>query len=151
MTGALTNRETANILEMEPTGNARAWSFIDEPIIRMSTTYVQTGKWKLDEIIQDTKNGYYLKKAAGGQADASADFMFNAEYVQRIENGELTEIYRAAAITGNAFEVLSSVDAVGRDWKLDGGGGYCLKGQPIKVDSGGPSIRCIGLLGGSSH
>lgn len=149
MVGALTNRETAEILNMTPTGNARAWSFIDEPIIRMTTTYVQAGEWSLKDIIQDTKDGFYLKKAAGGQADASADFMFNADYVQKIENGELKEIYRATAINGNAFEVLTSVDAVGKDWKLDGGGGFCLKGQPIKVDSGGPSIRCVGLLGGS--
>jgi len=144
----LHNRETAYRMGQRPTGNARAWSFLDEPIVRMTTTYLEKGGWNLEEMIQETKKGYYLKKAAGGQADSSADFMFNANYIQKIEDGELGEIYRASVITGNAFEVLSSVNAVGKDWNLDESGGFCVKGQPIKVTSGGPSIRCRGLLGG---
>ena len=54
----------------------------------------------------------------------------------------------AATVTGNAFEVLRSVDAVSREFHWDLGSGHCGKGQPAKVDAGGPYIRCQALLGG---
>ena len=41
-----------------------------------------------------------------------------------------------------------TVDAVGKDFEYDIGTGYCMKYQPIKVDGGGPHIRCIAIVGG---
>jgi TldD protein len=41
-----------------------------------------------------------------------------------------------------------SVDAVGKDFKYDIGTGYCGKYQPMKVDGGGPHIRCTAIIGG---
>ena len=37
---------------------------------------------------------------------------------------------------------------VSREFKLDLGSGYCGKGQPAKVDAGGPYIRCKAMIGG---
>jgi TldD protein len=55
---------------------------------------------------------------------------------------------RGVTITGNAFDVLRSVDRVSREFVWDLGSGHCGKGQPAKVDAGGPYIRCTALLGG---
>jgi len=44
--------------------------------------------------------------------------------------------------------VLQSVDAVSRDFLWDLGSGHCGKGQPAKVDAGGPYIRCRAIVGG---
>jgi TldD protein len=69
----------------------------------------------------------------------------------RIEKGKITKLYRGATISGQAFDVLSSVDAVSREFQLDLGAGYCGKGQPAKVDAGGPYIRCRAVIGGTQE
>jgi TldD protein len=37
---------------------------------------------------------------------------------------------------------------VSRDFLWDLGSGHCGKGQPAKVDAGGPYIRCRAIVGG---
>lgn len=148
LTGFLHNRETASIMGVEPTGNARAWEYDFEPIIRMRNTYIEKGEWKEEEIIEDTKRGYILKGADTGHADANAQFVFETKEAYAVENGEVKELLRGVIITGNAFHVLKSVDAVGRNFGLGGGFGTCRKNQPAKIDSGGPTVRCRVLVGG---
>lgn len=140
-------RETAMILGMRPTGNARAQSYAHPPIVRMRNTYMLPRDWKPDEIIEETKIGYYLKGAMGGQADTNGEFMFSVQEAWRIENGELKEPYRGVTVSGNALTVLSSVDAVGNDLVI-GFPGTCGKFQAVPVDGGGPHIRCQIRIGG---
>jgi len=84
----------------------------------------------------------------GGQADSNAEFMFGVREARRIVDGKLGELVRGATISGNAFDVLKSVDAVGNDFKWDLGAGTCGKGQAAKVDAGGPHLRCKATIGG---
>ncbi len=144
----LHNRETAAILDAEPTGNARAFEYDNEPLIRMRNTYIEPRDYTLDEIIRETKHGYLIKGARNGQADANGEFMFASQEAYLIKNGEIRQLFRGASISGQAFDVLMSVDAVGKDFKYDIGTGYCGKYQPIKVDGGGPHIRCTAIVGG---
>jgi TldD protein len=74
--------------------------------------------------------------------------MFGAEEVFLIEKGEVKELLRGESISGNAFEVLQSIDMVGSEFQYDIGTGYCGKYQPAKVDGGGPYIRCTATIGG---
>jgi TldD protein len=74
--------------------------------------------------------------------------MFGVQEARRIRNGKLCEMVRGVTITGIAFDVLQTVDAVSTEFRWDLGSGYCGKGQPAKVDAGGPYIRCQALLGG---
>lgn len=144
----LHNRESAMIFGIEPTGNARAFQYDDEPLIRMRNTFIEPRTDKLEDMIKETKHGYVVKGARNGQADANGEFMFGAEEVYRIENGEVKELMKGASISGNAFEVLRSVDLVGDEFQYDIGTGYCGKYQPAKVDGGGPYIRCVAVIGG---
>lgn len=146
--GYMHSRETAAEMGAEPTGNARAQDYSFAPIVRMRNTYMEPGDWKPEEIIAETREGYYLKGALGGQADTNGEFMFAVQEAWRIEKGELTEAYRGVAVSGNALEVLGSVDAVGRDFKI-GFPGTCGKGQAAPVDGGGPHIRCRIMVGGA--
>jgi len=144
----LHNRETASIMDAAPTGNARAWEYDFEPIIRMRNTYIERGDWKKEEIIEDTKKGYLLKGAGAGQADSNAEFMFQVKEAYTIENGELGNLLRSVIMMGNAFDVLKTVDAVSETFDFDMGFGACGKNQPAKVDGGGPFIRCDVVVGG---
>jgi TldD protein len=144
----LHNRQSADEYGVEPTGNARAYEYSDEPIIRMRNTGIMPGKSTLEEIIAGVKEGYLLKGARGGQADANAEFMFGAEEAYRITSGKVGELLRSVTISGQAFDVLMSVDAVSKDFKWDMGFGHCGKWQYAKVDGGGPYIRCNAIIGG---
>ncbi len=144
----LHNRESALVFDTESTGNARAFQYNDEPLIRMRNTFIEPGTDKLADMIKETKRGYVVKGARNGQADANGEFMFGAEEVYLVENGEVRELMKGASISGNAFDVLKSVDMVGNEFQYDIGTGYCGKFQPAKVDGGGPYIRCAALIGG---
>ncbi len=144
----LLDRERAKVFGVESTGNARAYEYSDIPLIRMRNTYIERGEWKKDEIIEDTRHGFLLSGARGGQADSNAEFMFGISKVYEIKNGSIEKLYRGTTLTGNAFEVLSNVDAVSREFEFAMGYGQCGKWQPAKVDGGGPYLRTIALLGG---
>ncbi len=144
----LHNRESAARFGVAPTGNARAWEFSDQPLIRMRNTYIEPGEATLEEMIAGVSDGYLLEGPQGGQADATGEFMFGVQEARRIRNGRVAELVRGVTISGIAFDVLQTVDAVSREFRWDLGSGYCGKFQPAKVDAGGPYLRCRAVLGG---
>ena len=144
----LHNRESAAKYGVDPTGSARAWEYSDQPLIRMRNTYLAPGETTLEEMIASTKDGYLLDGPRNGQADATGEFMFGVQEARRIRDGKLCELVRGVTISGIAFDVMQTVDAVSNEFKWDLGSGYCGKGQPAKVDAGGPYIRCQAILGG---
>jgi TldD protein len=144
----LHNRESAAEFGVKPTGNARAWLFNDEPLIRMRNTYLLPGNDNLSDMIAGIDDGYLVEGAGSGQADANGEFMFGTGYVYRIQNGQKVELLREATLSGIAFDVLRTVDAVSKEFRWDLGTGYCGKGQAAKVDAGGPYIRCKITVGG---
>jgi TldD protein len=142
------NKETAYLMGAEPTGNARAWEYDYEPLIRMRNTYIEGGDWREEEIFEDTRTGYVFKGAGAGQADANGEFMFNVKEAYTLEGGEEKELLRSVSMMGNAFDVLKTVDAAGSKVVFDMGFGACGKHQLAKVDGGGPLLRCQVLVGG---
>ena len=83
----LSSRETAAKLNIQSSGNARS-GIGDQPIVRMSNTYLKPGKMNFDELVEDIKNGIYLKGSRGGQVDTGKGvFQFNAAESFMIEMG----------------------------------------------------------------
>lgn len=144
----LHDRESAARFKVAPTGNARAWEYDNEPLIRMRNTYIAPGDATLEDMITSMEDGYLLDGAANGQADANGEFMFGTRAAYRVIDGKKGPLLRGVNISGQAFEVLRSVDRVGRDFCWDLGAGHCGKGQPAKVDAGGPWMACEVVLGG---
>ncbi|MFW9991402.1 MAG: TldD/PmbA family protein [Candidatus Odinarchaeota archaeon] len=145
----LVNKADSSKLGQEPTGNARAYLYRDIPLVRMRNTYLEPGDMSNEELFEVVKDGYFLKGSTSGQADSNGEFMFGTEEALEIKNGKLTGIsFVGPTISGNAFDVLKSVNGVGKAFKMDMGAGFCGKGQLAKVDGGGPLIACKALLGG---
>lgn len=143
----LHNKETAHHFKTVPTGNARAYQFSDEPIIRMRNTAILPGTSKLDDMIASIKDGYYLMKTGNGQADSTSEFMFGITLGYEITNGKLGRAIKDTTISGLAFEVLKTVSMVSDDMKWSCGG-MCGKKQLIPVGMGGPAIKCRVNIGG---
>jgi TldD protein len=146
--GFLHSRETAHDFNVKPTGNARAWNFEYDPIIRMRNTYIEAGDCSIEELAEDIKEGYFLKGDLGGQADFTGEFMFAVQEAVHIKKGKLAESLRGVTVSGNAFEVLKQVDAVGKDFVMQTG--MCGKEQINYVGIGGPSLRTKVLMGGTA-
>lgn len=143
----LNNKETALELDMEPTGNARAYTYSDEPLVRMRNTAIKPGKDKLDDMITAVENGYYFKRSTNGQADATSEFMFGIGCGYEIRNGKIGRAIRDTTISGVAFDMLKTVTHVSSDltWSK---GGMCGKKQLIPVGMGGPAVKCRVNVGG---
>ncbi len=147
LVGYMNNRESAQHFGMEPCGNARAWAYSDEPLIRMRNTAVLPGKDKLEDIIASVDDGYYLIDSSNGQADTTGEFMFGVSMGYEIKNGKLGRALLDTTISGVAFEMLKTVDMVS-DQVVWASSGFCGKKQPMPVGMGGPALRCKVMIGG---
>jgi len=147
LVGYMHNRESAQHFGVAPCGNARAWDFSDEPIIRMRNTAVHPGKDKLEDMIASVDDGYYLINTGNGQADATGEFMFSVNMGYEIKNGKLGRPILDTTVSGIAFEMLKTVEMVSDqiEWT---GAGFCGKKQWIPVGMGGPAMKCKIMIGG---
>jgi len=141
LVGRLHSRETAAKMEEPPTGNARAVSYRYPPIVRMTNTYIEPGKVSFEDMLADIKEGIYAKNWYGGTTSMEM-FTFSAGEAYMIRNGKLAEALRPVVLTGNVFETLSNIDAIGNDLNMNQGGGCGKGGQvPLPVANGSPHIR----------
>jgi len=141
------NRESANYYKTESTGNARAFGFSDEPLIRMRNTCINPGNDKLKDMIESIEDGYYLKKPGNGQADSTSEFMFAVTMGYEIKNGKLGKAIKNTTISGIAFELLKTITMVSDELKWISSG-MCGKKQHMPVGMGGPAIKCKVNIGG---
>ena len=145
--GYMNSRETAERFGMEAAGNARAWEFSDEPLIRMRNTLILPGTDKLEDMIASIDDGYYLIDSGNGQADLTGEFMFGVTLGYEIKNGKLGRALLDTTVAGTAFEMLRSVDMVS-DHVTWSSSGFCGKKQMMPVGMGGPEMRCRITIGG---
>ena len=140
------DRNSAQELSVEPSGNSRAQDFQNQTLVRMTNTYIDQGTYKFDELLEGVKEGVYIKRkgSGGGQVEVGmGTFTFNGGESFMIRNGELAEPVRGVVISGAILDTLKTVDAVGNDLELATSYfGACGKGgQAAKVGYGGPHIR----------
>lgn len=137
------NRESSSFLGTESNAGGRSSSWDMEPLARMSTTYVEPGDYRFEELFEGVRKGIYIKSFTEWNID---DIRFNEKYVGKeaylISNGDITGRVRRPVIETNTIKFYSSVDAVGRD--LEFSAGMCGKGDPeqgVDVWMGGPHMR----------
>ena len=147
LTGYMNSLESAQHFGMNPGGNARAWLFSDEPLIRMRNTAVHPGTDKLEDMIASIEDGYYLIDSGNGQADTTGEFMFGVTMGYEIKGGKLGRALLDTTISGVAFDMLKTVDMVS-DQVVWSSSGFCGKKQPMPVGMGGPALRCKVKIGG---
>lgn len=138
--GYMHNRETANILNAEPTGNGRTQNYSLKPIPRMTNTLIEKGDSSYNEMLQEIKKGYYLKQSKGGEVNpATGEFLFNAQYGYFIKNGEIQHMVKGVSLCGNILTTLHNISLIAND--LVYGEGTCGKdGQFVPVSHGSPHI-----------
>ncbi len=149
LAGHLHSRETAGMMGAQPTGNARSVSRRHAPICRMTNTFIEAGGVAFDQMLSDIDDGIYACGAFGGQTMLE-QFTFSAAYAYRIRKGRVDHLLRDVMFTGNVFQTLHAIDAVGDDLKMCNRGGGCGKGgqSPLPVSFGSPHLRIRDVIVG---
>jgi len=141
----------SHIMNCDVTGSGRRESYKFNPTSRMNNTYLQAGNDQLEDMIKSIQHGIYAKKMGGGSVDpVTGDFNFVADEVYLIENGKVGDIVSEASLIGNTMDILSKIDMVGSDLKLETG--WCgSESGMVAVTCGQPTIRVSSMLvGGDS-
>ncbi len=148
--GYMHSRTTASKMKTVPTGNGRAESYREYPIVRMTNTYLEAGDYKQEELLEELKNGIYLCGSRGGEVDTARGlFHFNAEEAYTVKNGELKTHLRDVSLSGDIFSVLKNISAISEDLKFTIG--FCGKeGQLVPVGDGAPEILVRDVLVGGA-
>lgn len=106
LVGYMNNRESAEHFGMKPSGNARAYSFSGEPLIRMRNTSILPGTDKLEDMIASVDDGYYLLQSQNGQADLTGEFMFGVSMGYEIKKGKIGRALLDTTVTGVALSLI---------------------------------------------
>jgi len=142
LTGRLHNSDSAADLDENVTGNSRAISFEYEPVVRMTSTYIDKGTKTYEELIAGTKDGIILKDLMHGSGMST--FTIAPTYSYYIKDGKIDKPVRISVVTGNVFEALSDIDGISDKVEMHCfvTGGCGKMGQaPLPVGNGGPYIR----------
>ena len=147
LTQRLHNRETAGKMHEAPTGNARALNATYPPLVRMTNTGIEAGEHSFDDMIKDIEEGVYAVRMLGGQTNGEM-FTFAAAEGYMIRNGKIAERVTDVSLTGNVFQTLKDIEAIGNDSIYINGG--CGKGgqMPLPVSVGGPHLRIKNVVVG---
>jgi TldD protein len=132
--GYLSNRETAPVLgpQERSGGTARAESWNNIPIIRMTNINLLPGDSSLEEMIATTDDGLFVETNRSWSIDDKrTNFQFTTEWGRLIKDGKLGAVVKNPTYTGKTPVFWGNCDAVGNEgeWEM-WGTPNCGKGQP---------------------
>lgn len=142
LAGRLHSRATALELGERPRGNARGLGYSFEPIVRMTTTYIEPGEGTLEDLLRGISLGVYIKTVKHGSGMSTFTIAPDRSYM--IRDGRLAEPVRVSVVSGSVFETLSLIEGISGELEIDNDPFCsCGKGEqfPMPAGIGGPSIR----------
>lgn len=144
LVAGISDLASATQLGTEPTGNGRRESYKRKAYSRMTNTFFEPGKDKLEDMIASIKHGYMLFNTNNGMEDPKNwQIQCTAEYGIEIVDGKLTDNYVTPVVmSGYVPDLLKSISMVSDDFKVIGSGG-CGKGYKewVSVSDGGPALK----------
>ena len=146
----ISDAQSAMSLGTVPTGNGRRESYKRKAYTRMTNTYFEPGKDKLEDMIASIKYGFLLEDASSGMEDPKnwgIQLMVNV--AREIKDGKFTgKVFSPIVMSGYVPDLLKSITMMSDEIKL-GGSGFCGKGYKewVKVSDGGPYIKAKIRLG----
>jgi TldD protein len=152
LTGRMHSRRTAAEFREPISGHCVAEDYRFSPMIRMGIIFIEPGTHSFDQLAAMLKDGLYILDAKGG-ATSGESFTFGAQYAYVVKDGKVGEMVRDINISGNLYETLKGITAIGNDLVLSKVGG-CGKGPILQTNirscSGGPHILVNNLVIGGA-
>lgn len=148
LAGRMHSRRTAGEFGEPVSGHCIAQDYRFAPVISMGTIFIQPGAPNFEELVTMLGDGLYILDAKGG-ATAGESFTFGAQYGYVVKDGKVKDMVRDINISGNLYETLKNITAVGNELVLSKVGG-CGKGPIMQTNirscSGGPHILVNNLV-----
>ena len=133
-----------------PTGNGRRESTRHKAYTRMTNTFFEKGKDRLEDMIASIDHGYMLFETNNGMEDPKNwAIQCVAEYGIEIVDGKLTDNYVSPVVmSGYVPDLLKSISMISGDFEIEGAG-MCGKGYKewVRVSDGGPALKVKVKLG----
>lgn len=146
----ISDAQSAMYLGTVPTGNGRRESYKRKAYTRMTNTWFEPGKDKLEDMIASIKYGFLLQDASSGMEDPKNwGIQMMVNIAREIKDGKFTgKIFSPVVLTGYVPELLKSITMMSDEASLCGTG-FCGKGYKewVKVSDGGPYIKAKIRLG----
>ena len=150
LVAGLSDLASAAQLGTAPTGNGRRDSYKRKAYSRMTNTFFEPGKDKLEDMIASVKHGYMLFETNNGMEDPKNwQIQCTAEYGIEIVDGKLTNHYVSPVVmSGSVPELLKSISMVSDRFQVIGSG-MCGQGYKewVRVADGGPNLKVRVKLG----
>ena len=141
LAGRLHSAETAAALEESVTGNARSIGIGYEPIVRMTTTVIESGDKTLEQLVAGVKKGYFIKTIKHGSGLSVFTIAPNISY--EITDGKIGRPVKISVISGDVFETLGLIDGLSDRTEIlsfvTGGCGK-MEQYPLPVGFGAPYV-----------
>ena len=141
---------SATQLGTAPTGNGRRESTRRKAYARMTNTFFEKGKDKLEDMIASIDHGYMLFETDNGMEDPKNwAIQCVAQYGIEIKDGKLTDNYVSPVVmSGYVPDLLKSISMISDDFQVIGMGS-CGKGYKewVRVSDGGPALKVKVKLG----
>ena len=141
---------SASQLGTVPTGNGRRESTRRKAYSRMTNTFFEPGKDKLEDMIASIDHGYMLFETNNGMEDPKNwAIQCVAEYGIEIVDGKLTDNYVSPVVmSGYVPDLLKSITMISDTFEVIGSGS-CGKGYKewVRVSDGGPALKARVKLG----
>jgi TldD protein len=141
LSGRLHSFDTAMQLNEMPTGNSRALNFEFEPIVRMTSTYIEPGDDSLEDILKKSEGVILVEGVKHGSGLSTFTIAPHRGYL--IEKNGTKKPIRLSVISGSVFETLKNIEAISSDFVLHStsiGGCGKMSQYPLPVSYGGPFI-----------
>ncbi|MEM3227689.1 MAG: TldD/PmbA family protein [Candidatus Micrarchaeaceae archaeon] len=136
----LHNRESAFLMKSSSNGSARSDSVANEPIIRMANTYLAPGRAKFEELIEEARDGVYVKNFTEWNIDDTRSFSrYQGNEAYLIKNGRIGKPIKNFTLETKTLDFWGAVSMVDSELVLYAG--TCGKGEPeqgVPVLMGGP-------------
>ena len=142
LAGRLHSITTAHEFGEELRGNARAINFEFEPIVRMTTTYIEPGDTTFDDLIAGVDRGIYIKDYTHGSGLSTFTIAPKKSYM--IREGKIDTPVRVSVISGDVFQTLGEIEACSDTIDIENmvlGGCGKIEQHPLPIACGGPAIR----------
>jgi len=132
LTGYLSSRETAALIERPSSGAMRADGWGNIPLVRMTNTNIIPGDKSLDDLIAMAADGIYMSTISSwSPSDDRSSFEFGCEIAWEIKGGKLGQVYKNPTFSGRTTDFWNSVLAIGNEQTFRvWGTPNCGKGQP---------------------
>ncbi|HNY10412.1 MAG TPA: TldD/PmbA family protein [Candidatus Wallbacteria bacterium] len=130
----LSSRDTAAMIGERSNGTARASNWNRIPIVRMTNVNLEPGEPSFDELVADTKSGYFIETNRSWSIDDKrVNFQFGCEIAWEIKDGKLGKVFKNPTYCGITPEFWGNCDAIcNKNHQVIWGTPNCGKGEPMQ-------------------